>query len=110
MGVNIGGSAPPGQATPQTQAAWVLKQLQCTNPWAVDATSTPSGYFIGSNVFEFEYEGTNGQWGMWIFPTPVAFTTGQTTSGQTYRIDTLNAQPAWASVLTGFQATAKSCS
>jgi hypothetical protein len=110
MGVNIGGSAPPSQATPQTQAAWVLKQLQCTNPWAVDPTSTTSGYFIGSNIFEFEYEGDNGQWGMWVFPDPVAFTTGTTGSGAVYRIDTLNAQPAWASVLTGFQTTAKSCS
>lgn len=106
MGINIGGSG----GTPQSQAAWILSQLQCTNPWAVDPASTPQGYFIGSNVFEFEYEGDNGQWGMWTFPSPVAFTTGTTSSGATYRIDTLNAQPAWASVLTGFQATAKSCS
>jgi len=108
MGINIGGSGSPG--TPQTQAAWVSKQLQCTNPWAVDASSTPQGYFIGSNVFEFEYEGSNGRWGMWTFPDPVSFTTGTTTSGASYRIDVLDAQPAWASVLTGFQATAKSCS
>lgn len=106
MGVNIGGSG----GTAQSQATWILSQLQCTNPWAVDASSTPQGYFIGSNVFEFEYEGDNGQWGMWTFPSPVAFTTGTTTSGATYRIDTLNAQPAWTSVLTGFQTTTKSCS
>ncbi len=106
MGINIGGSG----GTPQTQATWILSQLQCTNPWAVDATSTPQGYFIGSNVFEFEYEGANGRWGMWTFPSTLAFTSGTTSSGATYRIDTLNAQPAWASVLTGFQATTKSCS
>jgi hypothetical protein len=106
MGINIGGSG----GTTQTQAAWILSQLQCTNPWAVDATSTTNGYFIGSNIFEFEYEGANGRWGMLTFPTPVVFTTGTTTSGAQYRIDTLNAQPAWASVLTGFQTTTKSCS
>jgi hypothetical protein len=40
----------------------------------------------------------------------VVFTTATTTTGATYRIDKLDAQPAWASVLTGFQSTAKSCS
>ncbi|MFO1323992.1 MAG: hypothetical protein U1F15_07985 [Burkholderiales bacterium] len=106
MGINIGGSG----GTPQGQAAWVLSQLRCTHPWAIDPTSTKNGYFIGSNVFEWEYEGSNGQWGMLTFPSPPVFTTGQTTTNLTYRIDTLNPQPAWASVLTGFQTTTKSCS
>jgi len=106
MGINIGGAG----GTPQGQAAFLLRQLQCTNPWAVDPTSTPQGYFIGTNVFEFEYEGDNGEWGMKVFPNPPVFTTGTTTSGQSYRVDTLNPQPAWNSVLTGFQATAKVCS
>ncbi|MEO8752991.1 MAG: hypothetical protein ABI624_09960 [Casimicrobiaceae bacterium] len=105
MGINIGGSGSPG--TPQTQAAWVLQQLQCTNPWAMDTVTT---YFLGSNIFEFEYEGSNGHWGMFTFPTPASYTTGTTTSGASYRVDKLNAQPAWNSVLTGFQTTAKSCS
>ncbi len=108
MGINIGGSGNPG--TPQTQAAWVLSQLQCTNPWASDPTSTPNGYFLGSNVFEFEYEGANGRWGMFTFPTPLSFTTGTTTSGATYRVDVLSAQPAWASVSAGFAYTTKTCS
>ena len=108
MGINIGGSGSPG--TPQTQATWILSQLQCTNPWAVDPTSTTNGYFLGSNVFEFEYEGANGRWGMFTFPSPLNFTPGTTTSGATYRIDTLSPQPAWTSVKTGFAATAKSCS
>jgi hypothetical protein len=106
MGINIGGSG----GTPQTQATWILSQLQCTNPWAVDASSTTNGYFIGSNVFEFEYEGANGRWGMFTFPVPPVYTNGTTGGGQTYRIDTLNAQPAWTSVQTGFAATTKSCS
>jgi hypothetical protein len=106
MGINIGGSG----GTPQSQAAWVLSQLQCTNPWAVDASSTTNGYFIGSNVFEFEYEGANGRWGMFTFPVPPVHTNGTTGGGQTYRIDTLNAQPAWASVQTGFAATTRTCS
>jgi hypothetical protein len=106
MGINIGGSG----GTLQTQAAWILSQLQCTHPWAVDASSTTNGYFIGSNVFEFEYEGANGRWGMFTFPSPLAYTQGTTGGGQTYRIDKLNAQPAWTSVQTGFAATAKVCS
>lgn len=105
MGINIGGSG----GTPQTQATWIQSQLQCTNPWAVDATSTTNGYFLGSNIFEFEYEGVNGRWGMFVFPSPPTFTTGTTTGTQSYRVDTLNAQPAWASVLTGYQATTKTC-
>jgi hypothetical protein len=109
VGIDIGGSGPKDQTSPQTQGAWVLRQLQCTHPWAVDPASTPQGYFLGSSVFEFEYEGSNGHWGMWTFPDPVVFTTATTTTGATYRIDKLDAQPAWASVLTGFQATAKSC-
>lgn len=108
MGINIGGSGPtPSTGTTATQATWVLLQLQCTNPWAVDATSTPQGYFLGSNIFEFEYEGVNGRWGMFVFPSPLVYTTGTTTGGQSYRVDTLNAQLAWASVASGFQATSK---
>ncbi len=74
-----------------------------------DPTSTPNGYFLGTNVFEWEYEGDNGEWGMFVFPTPLQVTTAPT-GGGTYRIDTLIAQPAWASVKTGFATTAKSCS
>ena len=109
MGINIGGSGNGAAPTPQTQATWLLRQLQCTNPWAEDPTSTPNGYFLGTNVFEWEYEGDNGEWGMFVFPTPLQFTTAPT-GGGTYRIDTLIAQPAWASVKTGFATTAKSCS
>ena len=108
-GVNISGSAPGGAGNAQTQAAFVLKQLQCTMPWAVDASSTPQGYFLGTTIFEFTNEDANGHWGMFVFPTPVNFTTATTTGGATYRVDQLSAQPAWANVATGFQATAKAC-
>lgn len=108
MGINIGGSGGPG--TPATQATWVLSQLKCTNPWATDPTSTTNGYFLGSNVFEFEYEGDNGHWGMFTFPTPVSYTPATTTTGASYRVDVLNAQPAWTSVKQGFEYTTKTCS
>ncbi len=102
MGINIGGSG----GTTATQASYLLSQIQCTNPWAVDG-STPQGYFLGSTVFEFEYEGVNGHWGMWTFPSPLSYTTGSTTSGQTYRIDNLTSQLAWTSVSTGYSTTSK---
>ena len=103
MGINIGGAG----GTTAGQATWVLSQLQCTNPWAVDASSTTQGYFLGSNIFEFEYEGANGHWGMFVFSTPDNFTMGATTGGQAYRKDQLTAQPAWTSVATGFGTTSK---
>jgi len=109
-GVNIAGSAsPPSSGTPQTQAAFVLRQLQCTIPWAIDATSTPQGYFLGTTIFEFLNEDANGRWGMQVFATPASFTPATTTGGATYRVDQLSAQPAWANVVTGFMATAKTC-
>ncbi len=108
-GVNISGSAPGTSGTPQTQAAFVLKQLQCTIPWAIDATSTTQGYFLGTTIFEFTNEDANGRWGMFVFPTPVSFTTATTTGGATYRVDQLSAQPGWANVATGFLATTKAC-
>ncbi len=110
MGINIGGSGNGSPGTPTTQAAWVLSQLKCTNPWAADPTSTPNGYFLGSNVFEFEYEGANGRWGMFTFPTPLNYTTATTTTGASYRVDVLSAQPAWTSVQQGFAYTTKTCS
>jgi hypothetical protein len=109
-GINIAGSAsPPSLGTPQTQAAFVLKQLQCTIPWAIDATSTPQGYFLGTTIFEFLNEDANGRWGMQVFASPASFALATTTGGATYRVDQLSAQPAWANVATGFKATAKTC-
>jgi hypothetical protein len=105
-GINIGGAG----GTPQGQAEFLLRQLECTMPWAADASSTPQGYFLGATVFEFSNEDQNGQWGMFVFPDPLQYTTAQTTAGASYRVDTLNQQPAWASVPTGFAATAKDCS
>ena len=87
----------------------MLKQLQCTIPWAINATSTPQGYFLGTTIFEFLNEDANGRWGMQVFATPASFTPATTTGGATYRVDQLSAQPAWANVATGFKATAKTC-
>ena len=108
-GINIGGSAPPGQATPQTQAAFIKTQLKCTMPWASDSTSTTNGYFLGTTIFEFTNEDANGRWGMYVFATPSSFQTAMTTQNQPYRVDQITAQPAWADVKTGFDATAKTC-
>jgi len=101
MGINIAGSG----GTTATQAAFVLSQLQCTNPWAANATLTTNGYFLGSNIFEFEYEYVNGHWGMFTFASSPAPVQHLTTSGQTYLVDTMTAQLAWASVQSGFATT-----
>lgn len=99
----------------QLQADWVLGQLKCTNSLAVDASKTPNGYFFGTNIFEFSYTGTDGDWGMFVFTAPdppfagAKYETRKTKSkkekGIEYRMDTLVPQPVWNSVKTGFQVT-----
>ena len=104
MGIN----RPPGM-TAQGQADFISRQLKCTNPWAVDATSTPQGYFLGSVIFEYSYEARNGNWGMFFFTNPLNFTNHTTGGGGTYRVDSLNEQPAWKAVTDGYKETALTC-
>jgi hypothetical protein len=105
LGIDIGGSG----GTTQTQADWVLGQLRCSHPLAVSASATPQGYFFGSNIFMWPREELQGNWGMFVFTNPVAFSIHKTTSNQDYRVDNLVAQPVWSSVITGFQTTVLQC-
>jgi hypothetical protein len=98
LGINVGGAG-----SKEKQATWVLGQLKCTNPLAAEASKTPKGYFFGSNVFEFETEGTNGTWGMFEVAPPVE--NHKTTKGEKYLVDTLAPQPVWGSVKPGYETT-----
>lgn len=105
LGINIGGANP---ATAEGQAAWVLGQIRCSHPLAINAASTPQGYFFGSNIFEFPRIAIQGDWGLFVFK-PNSFQIRKTTGNQEYRMDELSQQPVWNSVITGFQATQLQC-
>jgi len=106
MGINIGGANPQ---TTDGQAAWVLGQIRCTHPLALNPASTTQGYFFGSNIFMLPNEAIQGSWGLFVFAGPNDFVTRKTTSGQDYRQDTLKQQPVWNSVITGYQTTQLQC-
>lgn len=110
MGFNAKASGPPAPTEAQYQSTGdkIRDALRCSHPVAAKSAS-PGGYFLGESMFEFSQEDKNGWWGVNAFTEPPQFTTGSTTTGQPYRVDTLVQEPTWDSIRIGMHALVETC-
>jgi hypothetical protein len=97
----------------QRQESIVLKQLQCTNPLAVQA-NTPQGYFLGSAFFQHTFVDVSHFEAFQVVPGQFTLHGPSDTApcpacGQRYRVDVLTALPQAASVQQGYADDAATC-